>query len=331
MEKLQELKRAVLKEHAANSQSSVLISILAQMMEFHVTAEMLSQTEAGLAVNKLRKHADPAVVEKARAVIKKWKQDVTGGTTKITTSTLKIKTEVVTSTSTSAVSLKRSHTEEILSPMMSSPITPAFSPVDSQAHTTDDDMSMDGIRIVPGTSRSTKIDKILIKSLGDAVRDKSVDIIYTALATNTDADTVIIEKKAVGIEDNVFKHFANKSSQTPAYREKIRSLFLNLKDAHNPTLKLRVLCGSLSVKNFCTMTPEDMKSAERLAEEKVLRDQNIFNAKGAGPQQAETDQFKCGKCHKRKCRYYQMQTRSADEPMTTFVTCVNCNNRWKFC
>jgi hypothetical protein len=31
------------------------------------------------------------------------------------------------------------------------------------------------------------------------------------------------------------------------------------------------------------------------------------------------------------CRYYQMQTRSADEPMTTFVSCLNCNNRWKFC
>ena len=39
--------------------------------------------------------------------------------------------------------------------------------------------------------------------------------------------------------------------------------------------------------------------------------------------------FKCGKCKSRKTTYYQMQTRSADEPMTTFVTCTNCNNRWK--
>ena len=44
-----------------------------------------------------------------------------------------------------------------------------------------------------------------------------------------------------------------------------------------------------------------------------------------------TDQFQCGKCKQRKCTYYQMQTRSADEPMTTFVTCIVCNNRWKFC
>ena len=44
-----------------------------------------------------------------------------------------------------------------------------------------------------------------------------------------------------------------------------------------------------------------------------------------------TDMFKCGKCHKRNCSYYQLQTRSADEPMTTFVTCKDCGNRWKFC
>lgn len=41
--------------------------------------------------------------------------------------------------------------------------------------------------------------------------------------------------------------------------------------------------------------------------------------------------FRCGKCKTYKTSYYQMQTRSADEPMTTFVTCHNCSNRWKFC
>jgi DNA-directed RNA polymerase subunit M/transcription elongation factor TFIIS len=39
--------------------------------------------------------------------------------------------------------------------------------------------------------------------------------------------------------------------------------------------------------------------------------------------------FKCSKCKSQKTTYYQMQTRSADEPMTTFVTCLNCSKRWK--
>jgi DNA-directed RNA polymerase subunit M/transcription elongation factor TFIIS len=39
--------------------------------------------------------------------------------------------------------------------------------------------------------------------------------------------------------------------------------------------------------------------------------------------------FMCGKCKGVKTTYYQMQTRSADEPMTTFITCKTCGNHWK--
>jgi transcription elongation factor S-II len=42
-----------------------------------------------------------------------------------------------------------------------------------------------------------------------------------------------------------------------------------------------------------------------------------------------TDMFKCGKCKKRICTYYEQQTRSADEPMTIFVRCLNCGNNWR--
>ena len=39
--------------------------------------------------------------------------------------------------------------------------------------------------------------------------------------------------------------------------------------------------------------------------------------------------FRCGRCKSKKTTHYQLQTRSADEPMTTFVTCLNCHKRWK--
>jgi DNA-directed RNA polymerase subunit M/transcription elongation factor TFIIS len=39
--------------------------------------------------------------------------------------------------------------------------------------------------------------------------------------------------------------------------------------------------------------------------------------------------FKCGRCKSDQTSYTQAQTRSADEPMTTFVTCEKCGNRWK--
>ena len=39
--------------------------------------------------------------------------------------------------------------------------------------------------------------------------------------------------------------------------------------------------------------------------------------------------FTCGKCKSKNTTYYEMQTRSADEPMTAFISCSNCGKRWK--
>ena len=48
-----------------------------------------------------------------------------------------------------------------------------------------------------------------------------------------------------------------------------------------------------------------------------------------GDRSMATDMFLCKKCHKRECTYYEMQTRSADEPMTIFITCLNCKKHWR--
>jgi transcription elongation factor S-II len=42
-----------------------------------------------------------------------------------------------------------------------------------------------------------------------------------------------------------------------------------------------------------------------------------------------TDQFTCNKCKKNKCVYSQFQIRSADEPITSFITCLHCGNNWR--
>jgi DNA-directed RNA polymerase subunit M/transcription elongation factor TFIIS len=46
-------------------------------------------------------------------------------------------------------------------------------------------------------------------------------------------------------------------------------------------------------------------------------------------EQITTDLFTCPRCKKNRCTYYQLQTRSTDEPMTTFVTCVVCTHKWR--
>ena len=69
------------------------------------------------------------------------------------------------------------------------------------------------------------------------------------------------------------------------------------------------------------MAPERWNT---LIEAKRKRDQNNYNEADV-----EEGEFKCGKCGSRKCKWYQMQTRAADEPMTTFVTCTSCQRKWK--
>ena len=70
------------------------------------------------------------------------------------------------------------------------------------------------------------------------------------------------------------------------------------------------------------MFPEHWKS---LIDQKSKRDRALYEIN----KEMATDIYKCGRCKKRECTFYQLQTRSADEPMTTFVTCLNCGNRWK--
>jgi len=83
--------------------------------------------------------------------------------------------------------------------------------------------------------------------------------------------------------------------------------------------------------------PEDIVSLPHeklypdLWEEVILKNQRMMNKLGEENKPSSgTNMFKCGKCKKSNATYFQLQTRSADEPMTTFVTCLECNNRWKF-
>ncbi|KAI1243381.1 hypothetical protein IHE44_0000985 [Lamprotornis superbus] len=73
------------------------------------------------------------------------------------------------------------------------------------------------------------------------------------------------------------------------------------------------------------MASDELKEMRKNLTKEAIREHQM--AKTGGTQ---TDLFTCGKCKKKNCTYTQVQTRSADEPMTTFVVCNECGNRWKF-
>ena len=75
------------------------------------------------------------------------------------------------------------------------------------------------------------------------------------------------------------------------------------------------------------MLPENV-FPERWAaiiDKKQKKEEHIYEERPV----AMTDIYKCGKCKKRECSYQEIQLRSCDEPMTLFITCLNCGNRWR--
>jgi len=180
----------------------------------------------------------------------------------------------------------------------------------------------------PSTAtRTAKSDGVKVNQLNDKTRDKCIELLYDALACDSTAANDLILSRAQAIESEVAKDIGTANAQ---YKNKMRSLFLNLKDRGNPGLRQRVLSGELSAVSVATMSASDMASKERKEADAKIKAENLHNSLGAGEQQAETDAFQCGRCKQKKTRYRQAQTRSADEPMTTFVTCTNCGHRWKF-
>lgn len=164
---------------------------------------------------------------------------------------------------------------------------------------------------------------------GDQTRDRCTEMMYDSLVLDSSHPTALVEKRARAVEASVYKEMG--SSTGADYKAKIRSLFVNLKDKNNPSFRESVISGDTPAEMLATMSTADMASEDRKAANRKIEEENLFKGLGAEEQQAETDAFQCGRCKQRKCRYRQQQTRSADEPMTTFVTCTNCGNRWKFC
>tara|TARA_Y100000389_G_scaffold188065_3_gene210139 strand:+ start:5050 stop:5562 length:513 start_codon:yes stop_codon:yes gene_type:complete len=109
------------------------------------------------------------------------------------------------------------------------------------------------------------------------------------------------------------------------YVDRFKTILLNI--TNNNTLLEGIKNNDIPIQKLAFFTHQEMfpEKWKILIDTKKIRDENRYEPKI----DANTDNFTCRKCKSTRCSYYQLQTRSADEPMTTFVTCINCGNRWK--
>jgi transcription elongation factor S-II len=99
--------------------------------------------------------------------------------------------------------------------------------------------------------RSVSSDNVVVKSTGDKIRDKCVEMLYGALATDSDFPSKHILAIATKIEACVEQEYLNAK-----YKTRIRSLVSNLKDKSNPDLRQDVNSGVIDPQSFARMSVE---------------------------------------------------------------------------
>jgi len=163
-----------------------------------------------------------------------------------------------------------------------------------------------------------KVSARFAATLGDAEIGKKLEIVLWNHTLRTcQADFIPLEWNA-----SFSKSFRER------YTTKAVSLDLyNLKP--NQALREQVTSGALPLKKLVGMKPWELDPDmwdpvfERVAF-KQLRKQLTNDHENASD-----GAFTCGHCRSKKTTYYQLQTRSADEPMTCFIQCLACSKRWK--
>jgi transcription elongation factor S-II len=262
--------------------------------------ELLRATSIGKIVNKVKgtPELDPEVGKLAAEIISRWRHVVN-------------EQKLASGTSTPTANGARSNGTSSPAPVVAKSASPTG---------------------VAPDKRNWKTDKVPRDELtNDVTRNNCIGLIYDGLCLGSEAPMRQILEIAKQIEAAALAlPEAQSSSSSSVYKEKMRSLYQNLKSKSNPKLRTRILNGDIAPQKFVVMSHDEMKSRQQKEMDSKIAKENMNNAMVAQEEKSVSTSLECGKCHQKKVSYSQAQTRSADEPMTTFCECMNCGNRWKF-
>eukprot|EP00591_Stephanopyxis_turris_P007879 CAMPEP_0195527174 /NCGR_PEP_ID=MMETSP0794_2-20130614/28682_1 /TAXON_ID=515487 /ORGANISM="Stephanopyxis turris, Strain CCMP 815" /LENGTH=320 /DNA_ID=CAMNT_0040658029 /DNA_START=138 /DNA_END=1097 /DNA_ORIENTATION=- len=286
------------------------IDIIKRLDEVPMTLPVLSKTLVGTAVSKCKSvEKFPDVKTQAKLLVKKWKKlaKESGITSKPTTSPPLNKTAAPKSPAAAPKIVKR----------------PAPS--------------------APPASKTPDLDPIEWKDLlpfRKTICKKFCETLMMSPCDKDDRQQHCITL-ATAIEGASHQCTLGSRGDKAAYSAKARQLLFNLKK--NPALRENILNASISPAKLVKMSSEELCTSERAkAKEEAalkLNDSNRLDWDTANEDKInqmcgikgdllKASLFTCGRCKSTKTTSTQKQTRSADEPMTVFVFCINCGNRW---
>eukprot|EP00977_Amphora_coffeiformis_P017434 scaffold5684_cov169-Amphora_coffeaeformis.AAC.9 len=293
-----QLKESLVKELPAESDDAVerCRDVLERLEEQTVSLEVLSETMIGKTVAQLKSHA--ALGATAKALVKKWKQVAKG--------------------KAAAKAAPKAERRES-----------ASTTTNNNEDDTPDDFAAELIPLSPMRQNICRKFLEIFQAAKGALVESGV---------NEEAIKHLLGPRALEVEAEINKRTSDKK----AYTDKARSLAFNLKK--NAGLTQEVILGQLDAESLVQMKSEDLASddmrhkrheeAKKLIDSKRLdwdqaNEEKINKMCGIQGDLLKASLFTCGRCKSVKTTSTQKQTRSADEPMTVFVLCLNCGKRWK--
>ena len=293
-----------------------VLDVFRQLDELQIDLSILSDTLIGTTVSKFKKCEEAEVVEKAKELIRKWKKIAKDAGMSSTSGS---KQQAASTIARQSSTPKASSNEKKRSDKLLNQKSPQNS----------------------GSKLTTKIPEKWqeLSSLRQNVCKK----IKILLETNMLEMSPVSDDQVVDIVTNIessINGFSKGNRQV--YAEKARSINFNLKK--NANLCQRLLSGNIKPQRLVSMSVQEMATTEKAKQrEDVIKktqdarrldwdEQNeakINEMCGIKGELLQASLFTCGRCKSIKTTSTQKQTRSADEPMTVFVYCQNCGNRWK--
>ena len=256
---LQESSRQLTKAIEGGDSSSTLLGLLAPLEKWKATEDLLRQTKIGIAVAKLRTTKDPKVASLAGQLINKWKADVKkkpGAVGGGTPGKAGVNGEAVNGRSeTSSPAPKK---EAVAPPPKKYSVAPE--------------------------KRNAKEDGVDTAVTGNGTRDGCITLIYNGLAFMSEEAPSDILAVSRQVELAAFNAYQSETSQT--YKQKIRSLHLNLKMKQNAALRQKVFSGEYEPKRFVAMTSDELKSQEKRESDAMLEKENMSKAMTAQEEKA---------------------------------------------
>jgi transcription elongation factor S-II len=170
----------------------------------------------------------------------------------------------------------------------------------------------------------------LEKEERDLTKKNAKILIYDSLM-NLEDDAEKVYELTIQIEEELIKASSeDKKFNKEKYLKQVKLIISNLKN--NKEIANEILTGTILPNRLSNMRAGDFLSNANKEQRKKL-EEDAFNSRRSDwnrlKHPGKPGIYKCGKCKGNKTTYYQAQIRRADEPMTTFITCLDCNHSWK--